>query len=432
MKSRHLLPVTALAFTLFGCATDITSVSSDFGFRAGKKEEPTGPITKEKSGDIAQPLNLAKRTHVLLEVDGGGIMGITPALILAGLEKELRTHRPDFANKHLHDLFSVCSGTSTGAIITGMIAGGVSGEFIGKYYTTEGVELFDSKAVNPFPIYPIFRPKFKRKVFQDSLYSSLQDSGVDSHITLKELYHGPLLLIATYDLCENRTVWFRTREMNDGPLAYNRDVQLVDAISASALSAPVYFGSLPARGIITDHWESDGRTEYVRGAVFNDGGQGTQNNTLAQTALQAIMRNWGAHDQVVIISLGCGNSNTLDNYQSRSSLSSSGQLLAFLQNEARPESTILQWRAATFIADQNPNVKVFRFDYVPAAGSSAFSAKLHDKYEEAARTIMQRPDFVRLAADLCKVPLAPTGPEASTGGPRREEPKGKPEHVKAL
>jgi hypothetical protein len=49
-------------------------------------------------------------------------MGITPALVLATLERQLQERRPGFADKHLRDLFSVCSGTSTGAIITGKVA----------------------------------------------------------------------------------------------------------------------------------------------------------------------------------------------------------------------------------------------------------------------------------------------------------------------
>ena len=122
-------------------------------------DQPTGPVAGTwKSGDLPQPLDTGKVTHVLLEVDGGGIMGITPALVLATLERQLQERRPGFADKHLRDLFSVCSGTSTGAIITGMVAAGVPAETIGKFYTNEGVQLFNSKGRNPFPIFPILRP----------------------------------------------------------------------------------------------------------------------------------------------------------------------------------------------------------------------------------------------------------------------------------
>lgn len=415
--------VFVLAVLLFAsCASEITSRVSDFGYKRKPDEEPTGPIAGTwKPGDMPQPLDTSKVTHVLLEVDGGGIMGITPALVLATLEKELQERRPGFAHKHLRDLFSVCSGTSTGAIITGMVAAGVPAETIGNFYTGEGIALFNSKGRNPMPLFPLLRPQFKRAVFQQALYGTLRSAGKRETLTLDDLYNGPLLLIAAFDLSSNRTLWFRTRDPNDQRLLHNGNVQLVDAISASALSAAVYFGELPARNVIWDHWEADGSTELVRGAIFNDGGQGTQNNTLGQTTIQAIMRDWGSRvskdEQAVIISLGCGNYYPIRGYESTSKLSGLRQLGAFLKNQARPESGLLQWRAASFISAHNPNFKIFRFDYVPPAGSSAFSAKLAKDYIAAAvgtrdgskRGIVQRPDFVKLVDDLCKVPLATPG-----------------------
>jgi hypothetical protein len=49
---------------------------------------------------LPQPLDTGEVTDVLLEVDGGGIMGITPALVLATLERQLPERRPGFADKH--------------------------------------------------------------------------------------------------------------------------------------------------------------------------------------------------------------------------------------------------------------------------------------------------------------------------------------------
>jgi hypothetical protein len=418
-----LRQLSAFAVLLFAsCVGEIASRVSDFGYKRKEVGQPTGPIAGTwKPGDMPQPLNTSKLTHVLLEVDGGGIMGITPALVLEALEKELQKRRPGFADKHLRDLFSVCSGTSTGAIITGMVAAGVPAETIGNFYTGKGVELFNSTGRNPVPVFPILRPQFKRAVFQEAMYETLRSVGKRDTLTLDDLYTGPLLLIAAFDLISNRTLWFRTRDLNDQRLQYNGSVQLVDAISASALSAAVYFGELPAPNVIWDRWQADGSTELVRGAVFNDGGQGTQNNTLGQTTIQAIMRDWGSrvskNDQVVIISLGCGNYYPIASYESMSKLSGLGQMLAFLKNQARPESGLLQWRAASFISAHNPNFKIFRFDYVPAVGSSAFSAKLAKDYIAAAigspdgskRGIVQRRDFLKLLDDLCKVRLANPG-----------------------
>ena len=56
-----------------------------------------------------------KKTRIL-SVDGGGIKGIVPAVVLLHLENHLKqlTNNP---NSRIHDYFDLFSGASTGAII---------------------------------------------------------------------------------------------------------------------------------------------------------------------------------------------------------------------------------------------------------------------------------------------------------------------------
>ena len=421
---RHLALLFAV-IQIAGCAPDVTSHLSQISKVQGTSEQKPGPINNWLKGGIVQrSLAKDKPTHILIEVDGGGIMGITPALVLADLEKRLQNSRHI---TKLGDIVSVFSGTSTGAIITGMLAAGISAQRVANYYETTGVGLFNSKGVNPFPICPLFAAKFKRDVFQDSLFDALRSAGKNPQMTLGDMYSGPLLLIASYDLCSERTLWFRTRDLNDKPLRENGNVELVDAISSSALSAAIYFGKLHAPEVVWDQWQSDGSTRQMRGAVFNDGGQGTQNSTLAQTTLQSIIQGWGdpfsKNDQVVIISLGCGNNFSTRDYAAASGLSPVDQAVAYLENEARPESLVLQWRAASFISAHNPYFRVYRFDYVPPAGSSAFSAKMVKSYEDAANGLTHRSDYEQLVSDLGQVKLAPTGPTPSANPPASEKQK---------
>jgi uncharacterized protein len=417
-------PLAALAVLFFlacnGC--EMTSPKSDFGYRKPNAPELVpGPIagTLTKGGEPQPHLSPTKRTYVLVQVDGGGIEGITPALVLADIEDKIYARQ----HKRLRDIVSVFSGTSTGAILVGLLDAGIPADTIAQYYETTGVDLFNGKGRNPALIAPVLMPIFNRKAFQESVYATLRSRNIPEKITLGDLYNGPLLLIAAYDLCSERTLWMRTRDPGDQPLEddeqiHNGRMQLVDAISASAFSAAYYFGKLPAPDVVWDQWQSDGTTQQVRGAVFNDGGQGTENNTLGQTALQAILRDWGNQvsndDQVVILSFGCGNYFGTRTYDQASMLSNGGQLLAFLSNQARAESTILQWRAVSFISAHNPNIKVFRFDYIPSPGSSAFSAAKWKDYAAAATAppdpaqkdpggLIYRPDYVRLVDDLCNV-----------------------------
>ncbi|KAJ6421135.1 hypothetical protein OIU84_028505 [Salix udensis] len=56
----------------------------------------------------------------VLSIDGGGIRGIIPGTILAFLESELQ--KLDGADARLADYFDVISGTSTGGLVTAMLA----------------------------------------------------------------------------------------------------------------------------------------------------------------------------------------------------------------------------------------------------------------------------------------------------------------------
>eukprot|EP00261_Vitis_vinifera_P035266 XP_019076509.1 PREDICTED: patatin-like protein 2 [Vitis vinifera] len=55
----------------------------------------------------------------ILSIDGGGVRGIIPAVILYSLEAELQ--RIDGPNARIADYFDVIAGTSTGSIVTALL-----------------------------------------------------------------------------------------------------------------------------------------------------------------------------------------------------------------------------------------------------------------------------------------------------------------------
>src|SRR3954453_664746 len=78
----------------------------------------------------------------VLSIDGGGIRGLIPALVLAEIER--RTGRPTA------DLFALIAGTSTGGILAcGLTRPGPDGrplhsaEALADLYRTEGPKIFD-------------------------------------------------------------------------------------------------------------------------------------------------------------------------------------------------------------------------------------------------------------------------------------------------
>ncbi|KAL7593390.1 hypothetical protein Lser_V15G33533 [Lactuca serriola] len=72
----------------------------------------------ERSKSVLQPPAFGKLITVL-SIDGGGIRGLIPAIILDFLENELK--RIDGEDARIADYFDVIAGTSTGGLITAML-----------------------------------------------------------------------------------------------------------------------------------------------------------------------------------------------------------------------------------------------------------------------------------------------------------------------
>ncbi|KAI3684755.1 hypothetical protein L6452_33981 [Arctium lappa] len=74
------------------------------------KEEPRSPLQPPTYGNLI----------TVLSIDGGGVRGIIPSVILEFLESELQ--KLDGENARLADYFDVMAGTSTGGLVTAMLA----------------------------------------------------------------------------------------------------------------------------------------------------------------------------------------------------------------------------------------------------------------------------------------------------------------------
>lgn len=84
------------------------------------------------------PAQQKKKKVTVLTIDGGGIRGLIPGTILDFLEAELQKN--DGKDARLADYFDYIAGTSTGGLITAMLA------TPGK----NGRPLFEAKEINPF------------------------------------------------------------------------------------------------------------------------------------------------------------------------------------------------------------------------------------------------------------------------------------------
>ena len=72
----------------------------------------------------------------MLAIDGGGVRGIIPAVLLAKLEAE--------TGKPARETFDFVAGTSTGAVIVAALAAGIPADRLVSLYRRRGPELFRS------------------------------------------------------------------------------------------------------------------------------------------------------------------------------------------------------------------------------------------------------------------------------------------------
>jgi predicted acylesterase/phospholipase RssA len=153
----------------------------------------------------------------VLAIDGGGIRGLIPALVLAEIERR--------CGRRAGQLFDLVAGTSTGAIIACGLTRPepLAAERIARIYREEGPRIFD-------------RSLLKRFTSADGYLDQRYESGalLDS---LRRHLGGTLLaeadppvLITVYDLERRRAMLLGARN----------DISMVDAAHASA-AAPSYF-----------------------------------------------------------------------------------------------------------------------------------------------------------------------------------------------
>ncbi len=160
----------------------------------------------------------------VLALDGGGIRGLIPALVLAEIER--RTGRP------IRDLVDLVAGTSTGAILACALTrpDPLPAARIAELYVEEGPRIFD-------------RSLLKRITSVDGYLDERYDD--DGLRAVLEQWLGsarladadPAVLITVYDLERRRAVLLRRAD----------DLSMVDAAHASS-AAPTYFEPVRAGG----------------------------------------------------------------------------------------------------------------------------------------------------------------------------------------
>ena len=153
----------------------------------------------------------------ILAIDGGGIRGLIPALVLAEIEK--RTGRP------ISSLFDLVAGTSTGAIIACGLTrpNPMPADRLAALYEEEGPQIFDASLLKTITsLGGVIDERYDARELVKSLQRHLGDTRLGEAVT------G--ILVTVYDLDARQALVLRRDDQ----------VSMVDAAHASS-AAPTYF-----------------------------------------------------------------------------------------------------------------------------------------------------------------------------------------------
>jgi patatin-like phospholipase/acyl hydrolase len=155
----------------------------------------------------------------ILSIDGGGIRGIIPAVILNYIEKGLQRQSGN-PSATLADYFDLVAGTSTGGILAcfyllpavadtaDMTRGHAPLLQHSRYFASEAIDMYATRGAEIFDRKCMRREVAKPKYHADGLEKVLKECMGD--VTLADTRKN--CLVTAYDVTERKAVFFTTPE----------------------------------------------------------------------------------------------------------------------------------------------------------------------------------------------------------------------------
>lgn len=236
----------------------------------------------------------------ILACDGGGILGLISVEVLARIEALLRERQPPEKRKDfvLADSFDYFAGTSTGALLAGCLAMGMSVDRIRKFYIDSGREMFDKAGLLERLHYKYDDDKLSLKLKQE--VGEDTTLGSDKLRSLLTIVMRNATTDSPWPLSNNPGAMYNRRTRDDGTLRENcnLDLPLWQLLRAST-AAPTFFP--PEVLKVGDQT-----------FVFVDGGVTTYNNpaflAFTMATLDRYEVNWATgENNLLVVSVGTGN-----------------------------------------------------------------------------------------------------------------------------
>ena len=219
----------------------------------------------------------------ILSLDGGGIRGIIPAMILTEIENR--------TGQRISDLFDLIAGTSTGGILAlGLTKPGP--DDTPAYTAEELVELYDEEGPKIFSrsvwhriraIGNAVEEKYPAEAIEEILDQYFGDAVLSQAITD--------VLVTSYEIEQRRPFFFKSHKAKKNPEKH--DFLMKEAARATS-AAPTYFE--PTRIKINGPLE---RLALIDGGVY-------ANNPSACALVEAISKFNSRPEEVFMLSIGTG------------------------------------------------------------------------------------------------------------------------------
>lgn len=155
---------------------------------------------------------------LILSIDGGGIRGIIPGVVLSYIEDRL-------GGKSIGHYFDLIAGTSTGGILACAYLSGMSATQAVDLYIRHGREIFSKGPLD----FGILHPKYKSGPLEKHLHEAFGDRTIDTFIKPS--------LITCYETDKRQAVFFTSVDAKKDPAQNFRIKDVARATSA----APTYF-----------------------------------------------------------------------------------------------------------------------------------------------------------------------------------------------
>jgi len=221
-------------------------------------------------------VNVAKPFRIL-SLDGGGIRGLVPALVLASLEAE--------TGKPVADLFDLVVGTSTGGILALALTrkNPPSAEELVGLYEKNGARIFDRSLWRKLPGYPLLDEKYSADGLVEVLKEYLIDASLSDATTD--------VIVTSYALEQRSPFFFKSTKAKDPQTSETHDFPIWEVGRATS-AAPTYFEPYKLTGKSGDSFS------LVDGGVFA--------NNPALCALAEAMSMGRTPSDIVMLSIGTG------------------------------------------------------------------------------------------------------------------------------